>query len=334
MNKIYRLCRMLAMAIGAAGLVFSWTSSGAAAQDAKTYPDRPVRWVVPFAPGASNDIIARLLSQKLTESTGQQFVVDNRPGAGGGIGAKIVADAAPDGHTLLMANPGPSINNVLMRRDSPYRMTDFAPVMFIGYSPLIIVAAPGFPPNNVRELLAHAKASGGKMTWASSGQGSSLHIAQALFAAATGAQFVHVPYKGTAPAFTDVIARRVDLVFTTVVSGDAHIKAGRLKILAVAAPQRQRVIPNVPTLAEEGIKNAEATVWFGVQVPVKTSKQVIAKLNMELNKALNLPDVKSRLDQLGLVSAGGTPEDFTKFIRQESDRLTMLLKTKRVEMIQ
>lgn len=334
MNTVFKLRRKLIAATSAFGLVSAFAAAGAAAQNAAAYPDRPVRWVVPFAPGASNDIIARLLAQKLTESMGQQFVVDNRPGAGGGIGAKIVADAAPDGHTLLLANPGPSINNVLMRRDSPYRMTDFAPVMFIGYSPLIIVAAPGFPPSNVRELLAHAKASGGKMTWASSGLGSSLHIAQALFAAATGAQFVHVPYKGTAPAFTDVISRRVDLVFTTVVSADAHIKAGRLKILAVAAPKRQSVIPQVPTLAEEGVRNAEATVWFGVQVPAKTPKPVIAKLNVELNKALNLPDVKSRLDQLGLVSAGGSAEDFTKFMRQESDRLTMLLQTKRVEMIQ
>jgi tripartite-type tricarboxylate transporter receptor subunit TctC len=303
------------------------------AQGAANYPDRPVRWVVPFAPGASNDITARLFAQKLSESTGQQFVVDNRPGAGGSIGGKLVAEAAPDGHTILHANPGPSVNNVLLRKNPPYKMTDFEPVMFIGYSPLIIVAAPGFAPNNARELVAYAKTNPGKMTWASSGNGSSLHIGLALFAAATGADFVHVPYKGTAPAFTDVIARRVDVVYTTVVSGDAHIKAGRLKILAVAAPKRQPVIPQVPTLQEEGIKNAEATVWFGVQVPAKTPKAIIAKLNTELNRALNMPDVKTRLDQLGLVSAGGTTADFTAFINGEAERLKMLISSKRVQML-
>jgi len=316
-------------AIISASFVFA-----APVHSADRYPERPVRWIVPFAPGASNDITARLFAQKLSESTGQQFVVDNRPGAGGSIGGKLVAEATPDGHTLLHANPGPSINNVMLRSKPPYRMTDFDPVMFIGYSPLIIVAAPSFAPNSARELLAYAKANPGKLTWASSGNGSSLHIAQALFAAATGAQFAHIPYKGTAPAFNDVISGRVNVVYTTVVSGNAHIKAGRLKILAVAAAQRQSVIPNVPTLAEEGIREAEATVWFGVQVPAKTPRAIIGKLNAELNKALNLPDVKGRLDQLGLVSAGGTPGDFVKFMDGERRRLAMLIKTNRVQMLQ
>lgn len=321
-------------AVAAVAALLSGNDLTAAAADAASaYPNRPVRWIVPFAPGASNDITARLLAQKLTESTGQQFVVDNRPGSGGSIGAKIVADATPDGYTLLHANPGPSVNNVLLRRKPDYQLTDFAPVMFIGYSPLIIVANPGFAPNNARELMAYAKANPGKMTWASSGNGSSLHIGLALFAAATGTDFVHVPYKGTAPAFVDVIARRVDVVYTTVVSGDAHIKAGRLKILAVAAPKRQAVIPNVPTLAEEGINNAEATVWFGVQVPAKTPRPVIARLNAELNKAMNLQDVKAKLDQLGLVSAGGSAEEFVKFMNGEATRLKMLLQTKRVAML-
>lgn len=324
--------RLLAVAMAGA-LCAGIPAAPALAQDAAAYPSRPVRWVVPFAPGASNDITARLLAQKMSDSLGQQFIVDNRPGSGGSLGAKIVVDAAPDGYTLLHANPGPSINNVLLRRNPPYRMNELAPVMFIGYSPLIIVAAPGFAPNNARELLAYAKANPGKLTWASSGNGSSLHIAQALFGAATGAEFVHVPYKGTAPAFLDVMSRRVDVVYTTVVSGDAHIKAGRLKILAVAAPKRQGVIPNVPTLLEEGIANAEATVWFGVQVPAKTPGPIIAKLNAELNKAMNQPDVKAKLDQLGLVSAGGSVADFSKFMQGEASRLKMLLQTKRLHML-
>ena len=302
------------------------------AQGAGNYPSRPVRLVVPFPPGASNDIISRLLAHKLSEFLGQQFVVDNRPGAGGLIGGEIAASAAPDGHTLLFANPAPSINSILMSRKPPYRMDDFAPVMFIGYVPLIIVSAPSFSPNDGKQLLAYAKANPGKVNWASSGNGSSLHIGLALFQAATGADVVHVPYKGTAPALTDVIAGRVNLMYTTSVSADAHIKSGRVKVLGVAAPKRQAVLPNVPTLAEEGIRNAEATVWFGVSVPARTPRAIIGKLNSELNKALALPDVKKRLDELGLVVLGGTPEEFAAFLKNEAEKMSGLIKTGRVQM--
>jgi len=305
----------------------------AAAQNTEAYPARPVRWIVPFPPGASNDITARLFAHKMSEVLGQQFVIDNRSGAGGSIGAQIAADAAPDGYTLLHANPGPSVNNIVMRRKSPYQISDFSPVFFIGYSPLIIVASPKFGPGNGRELLAYAKANPGKLTWASSGNGSSLHIGLALFAAATGTDVVHVPYKGTAPALTDVIGGRVDVTYTTVVSGDVHIKAGRIKVLAVAAPARQAVLPNVPTLAEEGIRNAEATVWFGVQTPAKTPRAIVNRLNTEMNRVLQMTDVQARLDQLGLVKAGGTPEDLGRFISGEADKLRMLIKTKRVDMM-
>jgi len=307
--------------------------SALAQATAANYPSKPVRWIVPFPPGASNDITARLFAHKMSEITGQQFVIDNRAGAGGSIGAQLAAEAAPDGHTLLHANPGPSVNNVVMRRKPTYRVSDFAPVMFMGYSPLIIVASPQFAPNNARELIAYIKSNPGKLTWASSGNGSSLHIGLALFGAATGLDFVHVPYKGTAPALTDVISGRVNVVYTTVVSGEAHIKAGRIKILAVAAPERQKVIPQVPTLLEEGVKNAEATVWFGVQVAAKVPRPIINKLNTDMNRIIAMPDVQARLDQLGLVRAGGTPEDFGAFIRTETEKLAMLIKTGRVEMM-
>lgn len=303
-------------------------SQGAAAR----YPNKPVRVVVPFPPGASNDIIARLLAHRLTEFMGQQFVVDNRPGAGGLIGGEIAASAAPDGHTLLFANPAPSINSILMSRKPPYHMDDFAPVMFIGYVPLIMVSAPSFPPNDGKQLLAYAKANPGKVNWASSGNGSSLHVGLALFQAATGADVVHVPYKGTAPALTDVIAGRINLMYTTSVSADAHIKSGRVKVLGVAAPKRQAVLPNVPTLAEEGINNAEATVWFGVSASAKTPQLIIGKLNGALNKALTLPEVKKRLDELGLVVAGGTPQAFAAFLKQEAEKMRGLIKTGRVLM--
>jgi len=323
--------KLLVAATGFAG----FAAIPAYAQDAAAnYPSKPVRWIVPFTPGASNDITARLFAQKMSELAGQQFVIDNRGGAGGSIGAQMAAEAAPDGHTLLHANPGPSVNNVIMRHKSPYKITDFAPVFFMGYTPLLILASPKFPANNGRELVNYAKANPGKLTWGSSGNGSSLHIGLALFGAATGLDFVHVPYKGTAPAMTDVMSGRVDVMHTTVVSAEAQIKAGRVKVLAVAAPTRQAVLPNVPTLLEEGIKNAEATVWFGVQVQAKTPRPIINKLNAQMNQILAMPDVQARLDQLGLVKVGGTPEEFGAFIKTEADKLSMLIKTKRVEMME
>ena len=319
-----------AVACGIAGLI---ALPALAQGPAAAYPSKPVRWVVPFTPGASNDITARLFAQKMSEATGQQFIIDNRPGAGGSIGAQLAAEAAPDGHTLLHANPGPSVNNVIMRRKSPYQINDFAPVFFMGYTPLLILASPKFAANNSRELVSYAKANPGKLTWASSGNGSSLHIGLALFGAATGLDIVHVPYKGTVPAITDVMSGRVDVMHTTVVSAEAQIKAGRVKVLAVAAPKRQAILPNVPTLLEEGIKNAEATVWFGVQVQAKTPRPIINKLNSQMNQIMTMPDVQARLDQLGLVKVGGTPEEFGAFIKTEADKLSMLINTKRVEMM-
>ena len=309
-----------------------WCALPAAAQPvkesagARDYPSRPVRWVVPFPPGASNDIIARLIGQKLTDAWGQQFVVDNRPGAGGSLGADTVAKANPDGYTLLLANPGPNVNNPLMRRDTPYKIADFTPIVFIGYAPLIIVANPKFPPGNARELVEYARANPGKVNWGSSGNGSSLHIGLALFQATTGVNVVHVPYKGAAPALTDVVGGQINLMYTTTVTGEAHIKSGRVKVLANAGSKRQAVIPNVATLAEQGISNAEAIVWFGAAAPAGTPRPIVEKLNAEINKALAQPDVKSRLSQLGLEVGGGTPEDFQAFIKKEAGRLAGLIK--------
>jgi len=293
---------------------------------AGSYPNRPVRWVVPFPPGASNDIIGRLVSQKLTEAWGQQFVVDNRPGAGGLIGGDLVAKASPDGHTLLLANPAPSVNSVLLHKQPPYRINDFAPVVWIGYAPLIIVASPKFAPNTARELVEYAKANPGKANWASSGLGSSLHIGLAVFQMATGANVTHVPYKGTAPALTDILGGSIQLMHTTSVSADAHIKSRRVKVLGIAAQKRQNVLPNVPTLEEQGIKGAEAIVWFGMAAPAKTPRAIVDKLNRETNNVLKMADVRQRLDQLGLEVEGGPPAKFDAFIKSESARLTRLIK--------
>jgi tripartite-type tricarboxylate transporter receptor subunit TctC len=314
-----------------AALAFALCAAVAAhAQDAKkggavAYPTKPVRWVVPFTPGASNDIIARLIGAKLGDAWGQQFVIDNRPGAGGALGAQTVARAAADGYTLILTNPGPNVNTPLMIRNAGFKVEDFTHVVFIGYAPLIIIAHPSFPPRNPRELLDYAKANPGKINWGSSGNGSSLHIGLALFQAATGANVQHIPYKGAAPAIADTAGGQIQLMYTTTVSGEAAIKAGRVKVIGIASPKRAALLPDVPTLAESGIKDAEAIVWFGLSGPPRLPRAIVDKLNAEVNRTLKLTDVRQRLDQLGLEVAGGTPETFSRFVAGEAAKLARLI---------
>lgn len=297
-----------------------------AAEPAAAYPTKPVRLVVPFAPGASTDILARLLGQKLAESLGQQFIVDNRPGAGGGVGAETVAHATPDGYTLMLANPGPTINNVLLRKKPTYTLNDFAPIVYIGSAPVIAVANPKFPPNDMKELVAYAKANPGKVTWGSSGIGSNPHAALEQLKAATGVDITHVPYKGTAPALTDAVSGQIDALYTTTVSAESAIRSARVKVLGVAGPKRAAVIPNVPTLAEQGIKGADNLLWIGLVTTAKAPRSVIEKLNAELNRILQTPDVKRRFSELGMDIEGGTPEHFGTFVRAQAEGLRALIK--------
>jgi tripartite-type tricarboxylate transporter receptor subunit TctC len=302
-------------------------ATGAHAQDrAADYPNKPVRWVVPFTPGASNDIIARLIGGKLGDAWGQQFIIDNRPGAGGAIGAETVANASPDGYTLLLANPGPSVNTPLLLKRAQYKVADFTPVVFIGYAPLIILTNPSFAPRNPRELIEYAKANPGKINWGSSGNGSSLHIGLALLQGATGIKVQHIPYKGSGPAITDLIAGQIQAMHTTTVSAESQIKAGRVRVVGVASGKRLALLPDVPTLAESGIKDAEAIVWFGMSGPSGLPRALVDKLNQQVNKSLALPDVKQRLDQLGLEVAGGTPQEFAAFVKNEAGKVSRLIK--------
>ena len=319
-------CRVVkAAAVALAACVSS--AAGAAQTDAAAgYPSRPVRWVVPFTPGASNDIISRLVGQKLTEAWGQQFVIDNRPGAGGSLGAYTVAKGLPDGYTLLLANPGPSVNTPLLLRKPLYRVDEFTNIVSIGYAPLIILATPKFPAGNPKELLAYARSNPGKVSWGSSGNGSSLHIGLALFQAATGADVVHIPYKGAAPALVDLMSGQINVMHTTTVTADVHIKSGRVKVLGIASAKRSPLLPDTPTLAESGIKDAEAIVWFGMSGPPKLPRASVDKLNAQVNKTLAMPDVRQRLDQLGLEVQGGTPEAFEGFVKQEAAKVTRLVK--------
>lgn len=313
------------LAIGSAGLL-CLTALPATTFAQGSYPTKPIRLIVPFAPGASNDIIARLVGQKLSESMGQQFVVDNRAGAGGSLGADLVAKAEPNGYTLLLANPGPNINNPTLRKNNPYRFEDFDPIVFLGYAPLIIVANPDFPVSNAKELLAHARKNPGKINWGSSGNATSLHVGLALFQSATGTSITHVPYKGTAPALVDVVGGQINAMYTTSISAEVHIKSGRLKVLGVAGPKRQDVLPDVPTLAEQGITGADAIVWFGLAAPAKTPRAVIDALNREANLALAAADARKRLDSLGLIVGGGSVKEFDDFMKNEVSRLLKLVK--------
>jgi tripartite-type tricarboxylate transporter receptor subunit TctC len=308
------------------GAAFAQGTQGTQSDAAPNYPNKPVRWVVPFTPGASNDIIGRLIAGKLSEAFGQQFVIDNRGGAGGLIGGETVARAQPDGYTLILANPGPSINAPLLSRNAPYKPDDFLNVIYIGYAPLILLTNLNFPPRNPKELIDYAKANPNKISWGSSGVGSSLHIGLAVLQGATGVQMTHVPYKGTAPLLTDVVGGQLQGAHTTTVSGEAMIKGKRVRVIGIASPKRSPLLPDVPTLAESGFKDAESLVWFGMAVPLKTPKPIIDKLNREVNRILVLPDVKARLDQLGLEVQGGTPEAMDNFVRGETAKLNRLIK--------
>jgi tripartite-type tricarboxylate transporter receptor subunit TctC len=315
------------LVIGASCCAFIVHASAQPAKNAAAdYPNKAVRWVVPFTPGASNDIIARLVALKLGEAWGQQYIIDNRPGAGGLIGGDTVAKAAPDGYTLLLSNPGPNVNSPLLSKRSPYKVEDFAPVIFFGYAPLLILTNPALPVRNPKEMLDYLKANAGKVNWGSSGTGSSLHIGLAVLQAATGVKVTHVPYKGSAPAITDLIGGQIQFMHTTTVSAETQIKAGRVRVVGLASSKRAALLPDVPTLAESGIKDAEAIVWFGMAAPAKTPRAIIDKLNAECNRILLMPDVKRRLDELGLEVQGGTPEQFGAFIRKEAARLQKLIK--------
>jgi len=298
-----------------------------AADATLSYPSRPIRMVVPFTPGGSNDIVARLIGMKMADGWGQQVVIDNRPGAGGALGAEMVARAVPDGYSLILTNPGPSIHNILLRKKPLYGFEDFAPVIYVGYAPAIIIVNPKLPVTNIREFIAYAKANPGKITWGSPGTGSNPYIGMEMFKAAAKIDVTHVPYKGTGPALTDLVAGQIDALQSSVASTEAYLKTGRLRVLAVAAAKRQSQLPEVPTLTEQGVNGADIVIWYGLLTAAQTPRAVIDKLNREVNRILKLPDVRARFDAMGAEIEGGTPEKFGAFIKSEAEALRRLIKT-------
>jgi tripartite-type tricarboxylate transporter receptor subunit TctC len=293
---------------------------------AQGYPTKPVKVVVPYPPGGPTDIVARVVSQKLSEQMGQQFIVENRPGAGGNIGAEAVAKSPADGYTLLVATTAHAINPSLFKSLGYNLVKDFAPVSQLTSGPLVIVANPSLPAKNVKELIALAKAKPGTLNYASSGNGQSTHLSAELFGTMAGVKMNHIPYKGSAPALTDVMGGQASLMFDTMLSAMPQVKNGKLKAIAVTSATRSPAAPDVPTVAESGLPGYEAIAWNGLLAPAGTPPEVVNKLNAELKKALDAPDVKDRFSAQGFGAAWNTREAFAKFIQAELDKWAKVVK--------
>jgi len=298
----------------------------AAAQNTD-YPQRAVRIVVPFAAGGSTDVVARVLADKLAAEMKQPFVVDNRAGASGNIGADIVAKAPADGYTLLMATTGILAINEYLYKNMTYKARDFAPVSYTSLISNILVVGPSVPATNVAELVALAKAKPGTLSFASSGAGSSTHLSGELFKAMTGTELLHVPYKGSPQAITDVIAGQVTMLFDNAPSSMPFIKDGKLKALAVTSKKRLPILPNVPTVEEAGVTGYESLSWSGIVAPAGTPPAVVRKLNQAIDRILKTDEVRQRFAGLGVDPVGGPPEAFSQQIRTESDKWGKLIKS-------
>ncbi len=294
---------------------------------AQTYPTKPVKLVVPFPPGGSLDLTGRLLAQKLTEAWGQTVVVENRPGAGGNIGADLVAKSAPDGYTILMGALSTHAVNPNLYAKMPYDAAkDFAPISLIAITPNVLVVNAASPVNNVREFIAYAKANPGKLSFGSGSTGSAGHLAGELFKVETGTDAVHVPFKGSAPAMQALLAGDTQFMFDNLASAMAQVKAGKLKALAVTTAKRSPLAPALPTMAEAGLSGFDITTWYGLFAPAGTPPAIVAKWNADVTRILNSPDVHARLIADGAEPAPNTPEQFSQMIASELTKYARIVK--------
>ncbi|MEI6300620.1 MAG: tripartite tricarboxylate transporter substrate binding protein [Betaproteobacteria bacterium] len=304
-------------------------SGTALAQD--RYPAKPLRIIVPFAPGGSTDIVARLLAERLAGPLGQPVVVENRPGAAGNIGADAVAKSAPDGTTLLMATTGVmAINNALYKNMSYDAARDLEPVIFAASITNVLAVPADLPAKNVAELIALAKAQPDKLSFASSGAGSSTHLSGELFKSMAGIEVLHIPYKGSSQALADLVAGRVSMIFDNMPSALPFIKAGRLRALGVTSSKRSPVLPDVPTIAEAGVPGYESLSWSGIAVAAGTPREIVLRLNREINTILAAPDMRAKLAELGTDAIGGTPEAFGEHVRAEREKWSRLIRERNI----
>ena len=316
------LCKRALLA-GLAGLGALSLSAVAFAQ----YPNKPIKIIVPFLAGGTTDIMARAVAADLQKAFGQAVVVENRAGAGGNIGADAVAKSAPDGYTFLMGTVGTHAINMALYTKMPYdAVKDFAPVSLVAAVPNILVATPSFPVNSVKELIDLAKKEDGKLTFASSGSGTSIHLSGELFKQLAGVQMTHVPYKGSSAALPDVMSGQVNVMFDNAPSVMPHIKGGKLKAIAVTSGKRAPALPNVPTIAESGLPGFEASSWFGLLAPAGTPKEIVEKVSAQIQKMLQTPEMKERLASQGADGVGNTPEQFAAHIKTEIDKWAKVVK--------
>jgi tripartite-type tricarboxylate transporter receptor subunit TctC len=288
---------------------------------AQSWPAKPVRFIVPFTPGGGNDTIARLIGQKLTGVLGQQIIIDNRPGAGGTIGAEVAAHSPADGYTMFLAGVATHGINPNLRKKLPYDpVKDFEPVSLIAQAPLLVVVHPSLPVRNVRELIALAKSKPGQLTYASNGAGGSSHMAVELFQMTTGTKMLHIPYKGLSPALTELVSGQVQMMFSSAVAMLPQVKSGRLRVIAMTGAKRSPAIPDVPTVAESGVPGYETGSWYGVVMPAGTPKPIVSRLAKEIAAIAKSPEVNERLVDDAAIPVGNTPEEFGAFIRKELAR--------------
>jgi len=299
---------------------------GALPVHAQNYPVRPVRMIVPFSPGGATDVPARILAQRLSEALGHQIVIDNRPGAGAVLGTDAVAKAPPDGYTLLLTATTHVISASLYKKLPYDAIRDFAPVMLIGSGPNVLTVHPSLPAKNVRELISLAKARPGKIDYASSGNGSAQHLFGALFMSLADIRMMHIPYKGSAPATTDLIAGQVSVGFPGIALVLPHTKAGRLRALAVTSAERFKAMPDVPSIAEAGVPGYAATLWLGLLAPKGTPPEIVQKLYDEIAKVLRQPEVESAYLATGTDVTISNPEQFGRFVKAEYDKWAKVIK--------
>jgi tripartite-type tricarboxylate transporter receptor subunit TctC len=297
-----------------------------AAHAQPTYPQKPIRLVVPFPPGGGTDILARLFGQKLSETLGQPIIIDNRGGAGGTIGTDIAAKAPSDGYTLILVSGSHAINPGLYQKLPYDSVNDFAPITQIATSPGILVVNPSLPVKSVKDLIALARAKPGQINYASAGSGTPPHLAGELFKVMAKIDMVHVPYKGNAPAFTDVIGGQVSLIFPTMPYAMPFIKFGKLRPIAVTSAKRSPAAPDIPTIAESGLPGYEATSWYGILAPARTPPQIVTRLHEVLVSVIGAPDMKDKLAAQGLDPVGNTPQQFAAVIKSEIAKWAKVVK--------
>lgn len=312
------------------GIVLLGTAFLAGHVNAQTYPNRPVRVVVAYPPGGPTDLIARLIAQKLSESMGQQFIIDNRGGGNGIIGSEIVARSAPDGYTILFGTSSLASNGNLYAK-LPYDASkDFSPISLSASTPYFLVVNSTLPVHSVKDLITHAKANPGKLNFSSAGNGAGTHLAGEMFNMDAGVKLVHVPYKGTGPAVADLVAGRIQVMFVGLPAVIANVKAGKLRLLAVAEPKRSPLMPDLPTVAEAGVPGYESSAWFGFFGPAGMPADIRTRLATEMTRLMQTRDLRDRILGMGAVPLTSTPEEFSAYFASESVRYAKLIKEAKI----